>query len=185
MLTYPCSFLPGNCNASSNSDPVDSANGVRGYSRFGRKSGFYLSGGRGRLPWCVLVHHPISVKGRKGYMEGINAVRTCLNCVWTAGRASPRNKIHLCSQDNPRKRCTLLLSRTPYLQFPCYSNLPRISISASSLRRSNDLQWQPLYLEPPSSEMNCIELFGAVYSGCRLMNSMITKMGSEFRGDWE
>jgi hypothetical protein len=34
-----------------------------------------------------------------------------------------------------------------------------------------------LYFIPPSVEMNSMELFGATYSGCSLMNSAITGLG--------
>ena len=132
-------------------------------------------GDRHRVDWCIT---PSLSKGRGGTVSIILSTRTCLDDVRVAG--SPRRKIRRSPRENPRKQCTLRLSRSPYPRFPCYSKLPGVSDWRTRLPGRVHPQWQPLYLVPPSSEMNSIELFGARYSGCSLMNSTIITSGSGF-----
>ena len=57
---------------------------------------------------------------------------------------------------------------------------------ATPITRQSNPQWQPLYPEPPLSEMNSMELFGARYCGYNLVNSAVTVLGLGFRNSgWQ
>lgn len=173
----PC--LPGNYNARSQTpDSADNACGARGCIRFDRRSGFYLSGGRGRPPWCVLVHHPISVKGdTRG--NGQNLLRQHFERRFhlVIKSASAFEVIHVSG--------VRLSSPELHIRNLHITPVWLISAPCECLSRQNHPQWQPLNFEPPSFEMNSMELFGATYCGCSSMNSAVTETGSGFRSDWQ
>ena len=134
-LTHLYSTLPDSCYSARLKilDPADSASAGGVYIRCGRRNGLCLLGGRGRLPWCALVRHPTSAKEEK---EHIDSISDDLPRATFGLRVSPRSKTRRCYPDNPHKRCTLLLSRTPYPQSPYYSRLSNFSDECLGQERS-------------------------------------------------